>query len=157
MFAWQYGSQGPLRSVQRLERCDRHQVLHGVGELPVERDQRVGVELGQCDVLGVEGIGPPEHDRGFPCDVLKDAVPEQPDPQPAHVFKLPLGILPGHLTAAYCLVEKRQHLGAQKRRSQELMVAADHSLFTSQADRDVRADHVPRHETSVPLPRHAGA
>jgi hypothetical protein len=37
------------------------------------------------------------------------------------------------------------------------MFAADHSLFTSQADRDVRADHVPRHETSFPLPRHAGA
>ena len=37
------------------------------------------------------------------------------------------------------------------------MSAADHSLFTSQADRDVRADHVPRHDTSSPLPRHAGA
>jgi hypothetical protein len=56
---------GPLRSVQRLERCDRHQVFHSVGEVPVERDQRVGVELGQCDVLGVEGIGPAEQDGGF--------------------------------------------------------------------------------------------
>ena len=37
------------------------------------------------------------------------------------------------------------------------MFAADHSLFTSQANRDVRADHVPRHDTSFPLPRHAGA
>ena len=51
--------------------------------MPVECDQRVGVELSQCDVLGVEGIGPAEHDRGFPCDVLQDAVPEQTDPQPA--------------------------------------------------------------------------
>ena len=80
MFAWQYGSQGPLRSVQHLERCDHHQVLHGVGELPVERDQRVSVELGQGDVLGVEGVGPPEQDGGFPCDALKDAVAEQPEP-----------------------------------------------------------------------------
>jgi hypothetical protein len=30
------------------------------------------------------------------------------------------------------------------------MSAADHSVFTSQADRDVRADHVPRHEISFP-------
>ena len=36
------------------------------------------------------------------------------------------------------------------------MVAADHGLLTSQADGDVRADHVPRHEISFPLGR-AGA
>jgi hypothetical protein len=30
------------------------------------------------------------------------------------------------------------------------MFAADHSVFTSQADRDVRADHKPRHDISVP-------
>jgi hypothetical protein len=40
------------RSVQRLDRGDRHQILHGTGELPVQRDQPVGVELGQCHVLG---------------------------------------------------------------------------------------------------------
>jgi hypothetical protein len=100
----------------------------GTGELPVERDQRVGGELGQCDVPGVEGAGPAEQDGGLPCDVLQDAVPEQPDPQLAHVLKLPLGILPGHLTAAHGLVQKRQHLRAQQRRSQDLMSAADHGL-----------------------------
>ena len=42
----------------------------------VERDQRVGVELGQCDVLGVKGVGPPEQDGRLPCEVLKDAVPK---------------------------------------------------------------------------------
>ncbi len=59
-----------------------------MGELPVERDQRVGVELGQCHVLGVKGVRPPEQDGGLPCDVLKDAVPEQPDPQPAFRSRL---------------------------------------------------------------------
>jgi hypothetical protein len=78
-----------------FDRCDRHQVLHGTGELPVECDQRVGVELGQCHVLGVKGTGPPGQAGGLPCDVLQDAVPEQPDPQPAHVLELPLGLLPG--------------------------------------------------------------
>jgi hypothetical protein len=38
-------SYGPLGSVQGLDRCDRHQVLHGMSELPVECDQRAGVEL----------------------------------------------------------------------------------------------------------------
>ena len=66
---------GLLRSVQRLDGFDRHQVLHGVGELPVERDQRVGVELSQGDVLGVKGVRPAEQAGGLPCDILEDAVP----------------------------------------------------------------------------------
>jgi hypothetical protein len=65
-------------------------------------------------VLGVKGISPPEQDGGLPCDVLKDAVPEQPDPQPAHVLELTLGILPRHLAATHCLVQKREHLRPQK-------------------------------------------
>jgi len=84
-----------------------------MGELPVESDQRVGVKLGQCHVLGVKGVRPPEQDGCLPCDLLEDAVPEQPDPQPAHVLELSLGIPPGHLTTAYCLVQNRQDLGAQ--------------------------------------------
>ena len=63
-----------------LDRYDCHQILHGVGELPVECDQRVGMKLGQGDVLGVKGVRPPEQAGGLPCDVLKDAVSEQPHP-----------------------------------------------------------------------------
>ena len=99
-------SHGLLRSVQRLDGCDRHQVLHGVGELPVERDQRIGVELGQCHVLGIKGVLPAEQDGCLPCDILEDAVAEQPHPQPSHIFELPLGLLPGHLTAAHGLIEE---------------------------------------------------
>ncbi len=65
-----------------------------MGELPIEGDQRVGMKLGQSHVLGVKGVRPPEQASGLPCDVLKHAVAEQPDPQPAHVVKLSLGILP---------------------------------------------------------------
>src|SRR5215467_15717402 len=93
------GNGPPARSVQRLDRRDRHQFLHGMGEMPVEGDQRVGMELGQGHVLGVECVRPPEQDSGLPCDVLEDTIPQQPDPQPAHVVELSLGILPRHLTA----------------------------------------------------------
>jgi len=55
------------------------------------------MELGQGDVPGVKGVRPPQQDGGLPCDVLKDAVPQQPNPQPAHVIELPLGILPSAL------------------------------------------------------------
>ena len=76
-FAWQCCSKDLLLSVKRLDRCDRHQILHSMGELPVESDQRVGVELGQCHVLGVKGVRPPEQAGGLPCDVLKDPVSER--------------------------------------------------------------------------------
>src|SRR5215470_9587598 len=110
---------------------------------------RRGVESGRR--TSVKGVGPPEQAGGLPCDILKDAVSEQPDPEPAHIVELSLGIPPGHLTAAYCLIEKRQQLRAKKRRSHDLMVAADHGLVVSQANGDVRTDHVPGHGRSVPL------
>jgi len=91
-------SSGPHRSGRRLDGCDSDQILHGVGELPVEGDQGVGPELGQGDVLGVERVGPPEL-VGDPCEVLKDAVCEQPDPQPAHVAEPSPGILLSYLAA----------------------------------------------------------
>jgi hypothetical protein len=67
---WQCRFAGSVfRSVQRLDGCDRDQVLHGIGEVPVEGDQRVGVQLGQGDVLGVKSVWPPEQGGGFPCDL----------------------------------------------------------------------------------------
>jgi hypothetical protein len=57
--------------------------------------------------------GQPSRTAAFQATFLQDAVPEQPDPQPAHVLELALGFRPGHLAAAHCLVQKRQHLGAQ--------------------------------------------
>ena len=98
--------QGLLRSEQRLDRCDSHQVLHGIGELPVERDQSVGLELGQSDVLSVKRVRPPELVGDLPCGVLKEVVFVHPDPHPLRVEEASLGILLGHLTTVYCLVEE---------------------------------------------------
>jgi hypothetical protein len=53
-----------------------------MGELPIEGDECVRLELGQSDVLGVICAGPPEVVGDLPGDVLKNAVSEQPDPQP---------------------------------------------------------------------------
>jgi hypothetical protein len=134
---------GSVRSVEHLDGCDRHQVFHRIGELPVDRDQRVGVGAGSGRRTRRQCVRPPEQDGGLPHDLLEHAVAQQPDPQPSHVAKLSLGILPGHLVAASCLVEQRQHLGAQQRRGQDLMAATDRGLVVSQADDDIRADHVP--------------
>src|SRR6266487_6856516 len=105
-----------------------------MGELPIEGDQSVGLELGQSDVLGVKGVGPSELAGDLPCDILKDAVSEQPNPRPARVVESSAGILFGHLTAVRCLVEEREHLPAKKRRSQDVMFIADHGLRLGQVN-----------------------
>lgn len=70
-----------LRSVPRLDGWDHHQVLARIGEVGAEGDQRVGAQLGQGGVLGVEGVRPPEQAGGLPGDALQDAVAQQPDPR----------------------------------------------------------------------------
>ena len=55
----------PLGSAEGFDGCDRDQVLDGAGEVPVEGDQRVGVELGQGDVLGVKVSGHPSRTAAF--------------------------------------------------------------------------------------------
>src|SRR5260370_23526098 len=95
-------------------------------------------------------VGPPEVVGDLPSDVLKNAVSEQSDPQPAHVVEPSLGILLGHFTVVYCLVEQRQHLRAKKRRSQDLVFVPNRYLVVSQANGHVRADHVLGHGRSAP-------
>ena len=69
-----------IRSGQGSDRCDSHQILHGLGEVPVQRDEGVCVKLGQGDVFGVKCVIPPKLVGDLPCDVLEDAVSQQPDP-----------------------------------------------------------------------------
>ena len=118
---------------QRLDRCDSHQILHGIGELPVERDQSVGLELGQSYVLGVKRVRPAKLVGDLPCGVLKEVfvVFAQMDPHPARVEEASLSVFLGHLTAVYCLVEERHHLRAKKRRGQHMMPVGNHDLFAS--------------------------
>jgi hypothetical protein len=60
-----------IRSGQGSDRCDSHQILRGLGELPVERDECVCVELGQGDVLRVKCVIPPKLAGDLPCDILE--------------------------------------------------------------------------------------
>jgi hypothetical protein len=57
------------RSVQRLDGCDRDQVLYGLGAVAAEGDPRVGVQLRKGDSLGVEGARPAGQAGGLPRDL----------------------------------------------------------------------------------------
>ena len=52
-------------------------------------------------------------------------------PHPLHIEEASIGILLGHLTAVYRLVEERQHLRAKKRRGQHMMPVGNHGLVAS--------------------------
>jgi hypothetical protein len=54
-------------------------------------------------------VRPAELVGDLPCGILKKIVVVfvQPDPHPARVAKPSLGVLLGHLTAMYCLIEER--------------------------------------------------
>jgi hypothetical protein len=99
----------------------------------VKRDQSVGFELGQSDVLRLKRFRPAELVSDLPCGVLKEVVVVfvQPDSHPARVEEASFGVLLGHLTATYCLIEEREHLRAKKRRGQHMMPVGNHGLFAS--------------------------
>src|SRR4051812_2290787 len=55
------------------------------GEFPVRGGQRVRLQLGQCDVLGLVGVRPVQLGGYSPCVVLQYSVAEEPDPQPMDI------------------------------------------------------------------------
>ena len=133
------------RSGQLVDRGHRHEPPGCLGEPVVERDERVGLQPGECDVLGVEGVGPVELVGHVPRHALQHAVAEQPQLQPPHVADGVLGLLLGELAVANRLVEQRQHLGAQQRGGEQLVLLTDDGLVPRERDRDVGSDDVPAH------------
>jgi hypothetical protein len=55
---------------------------HDRKDLGVRGGQRIRLQLGQCDVLGLVGVRPAQLGGYSPCVVLQRPVAEEPDPQP---------------------------------------------------------------------------
>ncbi len=81
---------------------------------------------------------------------MEDAVPEQSNAESAHVGQLLVRIPLRHLTAVHGLVERREHLRAEKRGSEDLVLVVDDGLISGKAHRDVQGDHVLAHSDRVP-------
>jgi hypothetical protein len=70
-----------------LEGGDRDEVSGSGREGWVQCDERVGLKLGEGDVLGVERVVPSQLIGDIPGDSLQDAVAQEPDPQPTDVVE----------------------------------------------------------------------
>ena len=63
--------------------AERHDALDEAGELGIEGHERVGLELGQGEVLRGVRLGPPQLIREPPRQAPQHRVTEQPHPEPA--------------------------------------------------------------------------
>lgn len=59
----------------------------------VQSDERVSLESGLGNILGVKGVGPPGLLSEFPCDVLEYTISKEAEAQAAHVIKVSFGAL----------------------------------------------------------------
>ncbi|BBY50522.1 hypothetical protein MARA_39900 [Mycolicibacterium arabiense] len=104
------------------------------GEFRVRGGQRVGLQLGQRDVLGPVGVRPVEFSGDPPGAVLQYSVPEESDPQPADaVENLATGAFVDVATA-YRAVDEGERLRAQQRRSREAVLRWDGRVARGEVD-----------------------
>ncbi len=115
----------------------------------VERDERVGLQLGERDVLGVERVGPSQLVGDLPGDGLQYSVTQQSDPQSTHVVEVPLRVLLGELATTGGLVEQRQHLGTQQGWTNQLDPSPDSHVVACKVEGDLGSDHVPSHSGNL--------
>ncbi len=85
---------------------DRDELGGCTGEPSIVGDQGVCLQPRQGDVFGVERVGPADLISDLPGDLLKDAVSEQPESQPADVRQGIVGSRSGQLTPARALVQQ---------------------------------------------------
>jgi hypothetical protein len=128
------------RSCQRLDRRrgdDPFDLAHQFG---VEGDERIRLQLGECDVLGVVGLGPPQLVGELPGPTPEDGVAEEADRQRPDAGEPVEGDIRRDLALVHGLVQGRQRLGAQQRRRKELVLGRDLDPFTRQLEDDAAVD-----------------
>jgi hypothetical protein len=114
-----------LRCSQCLDRCRGHDPFHSARQLGVQGDERVRLQLGECDVLGVVGRGPPQLLGDIPGPTPEHCVAEEADRQRPDAGEPVDGDIRRDLARVNGLVQGRQRLGAQERRRKQLVLGRD--------------------------------
>jgi hypothetical protein len=127
---------GKTRRPQCLDRRRGHDPFHPARELGVQGDERVRLQLSDCNVLGVVGRGPPQLFGEIPGPTPEDGVPEEADRHPPDAGEPVEGDIRRDLARVDGLVQGRQRLGAQERRSKQLVLGRDLDPFTRQLQYD---------------------
>ena len=96
--------------LERVVRRDGHNPLGAPSEVCVQRDERVGLELRQGEVLGLEGRRPAEPLRDVPRASPEHAVAEEADRHPSDPVELVTRATGGEVAPLDGLVERGEHL-----------------------------------------------
>jgi hypothetical protein len=128
------------RSCQRLDRRRGDDPFDLAHQLGVEGDERIRLQLGECDVLGVVGLGPPQPVGELPGPTPEDGVAEEADRQRPDAGEPVEGDIRRDLALVHGLVKGRQSLGAQQRRRKELVLGRDLDPFARQLEDDAAVD-----------------
>jgi hypothetical protein len=100
--------------LQCVDRCSRNDASGRSDQALVQGDEGIRLQLGESQVLGIEGARRAELIRDLPRDAVEHAIAQQPQSQCTHVIELPLCIPLRDLSIPDRLVEAREKLGTDK-------------------------------------------
>jgi hypothetical protein len=123
---------GPAFLAQRVNRRGRDDPFDAVRQFSVQGYERVCLQQGERNVLGVVGRGPSQLIRDFPGPTPEHRVAEEPDLHPPDAGEMFARDFGWDLPALDGLVEGRQRLGTKERRCQEFVLAWDLDLRAHQ-------------------------
>ena len=110
---------------QRVDRRGRDDPFDAARQLRVPGYEGVCLQLRERNVLGVVGRGPSQLIRQVPGPTPEHGVAEEPDRHPPDAGEALAGDVGRDLAPLDGLVQRRQCLGAQERRCEELVLACD--------------------------------
>ena len=130
---------------QRVDRRGRDDPLDAARQVRVQGDERVRLQLGECDVLGVVGRGPSQPIRQVPGPAPEHGVAEEPDRHPPDAGEAVARDVGRDLAPLDGLVQGRQRLGPQERRCEELVLARDVDPRAREVEDGAGVDDEPGH------------
>jgi hypothetical protein len=131
---------------QRLDRRPGDDPLHPARQIGVEGDERVCLQLRECDVLGVVGLGPPQPLGKVPGPTPEHRVAEEADRHGTDAREPVEGDIQWNLALVHGLVQGRQRPGAQERRREKLVLGRNADPLTRQVKDDSAIDDESGHD-----------
>ena len=107
--------------MQRLDRRRGDDPFHPPCQVGVQGYQGVCLQLSECNVLSVVGLGPPQLLGDVPGPTPEHGVAEEPDRHPPDAREAVARDVGRDLAPPDGLVQSRQRLGTKKRRREQLV------------------------------------
>ena len=120
--------------------------MHLSRQFRVQGYERVCLQLSECNVLGVVGLGPAQLLGEVPGPTTEHGVAEEADRHSPDAGEPVEGDIRWDLAPVHCLVEGRKRLGAHERGRKKLVLGRDLDPFTRQVEDDAAVDDESGHE-----------